>query len=451
MRCIAILLAALYLNGCNGRNGEVSSNIQSRLDSLFNQLEKDGLFSGEVLITKDNETLHHSYYGFRDLASGTDFMGDEVFEIASVTKPFTALAIAKLVSESRIEYSDYADQYIPELPYDSITIKQLINHTSGLPDYGHVLYPNWDFNQVADNNDLLDILITKRPELFGKPGVEWKYSNIGYTLLAIIIERVTGQTYPEYLKNEIFDPLGMNSTRIPDHDESQRLANYTNDYVYSLGLSTYVDPKIWPSFDNATFTGDMYGAQGMCANAKDLLSFSSIFDSQSLVSDSIFDLYIKPQGIATPMSDDFTLGWFNSNDSILGSTYFYVGGFAGYRALFQYYPEKGNTIVLLSNASTTPIWELKEAVSNIISNKEVKYPSKSFVRYLGQQIVDNKNDLVALERTFSCDTSQYVLRQYELAELLDDYELSNDEDLVKVALRIVLKYFPENEFIMNRD
>jgi CubicO group peptidase (beta-lactamase class C family) len=318
-----------------------------KIDSVFNRLTRDGLFSGEILVSQDADVIIHEYYGKSDFEAGLGFTKNSIFEIASVSKPFTALAIAKLVAQNKIHYSDLIVNYLPELKYRKITIEHLINHTSGLPDYNTVFYPNWNCNEIADNEDLLKILINKNPELLSEPGSVWKYSNIGYTLLAIIIERITGLQFPEFCINEIFSPLGLSQTKIPGYDESKKIEGYVKDYLYSLGDAKYIDPVIYPSFDNATFTADMYGAQGICTSASDLLKFSSFFEHQTLLPDSTVSLYLAPQKIKTPMSDDFTRGWFYNIDSLMGATYFYVGGFSGYRSAFQYSPlEKA----LLQNA-----------------------------------------------------------------------------------------------------
>lgn len=110
------------------------------------------------------------------------------------------------------------------------------------------------------------------------------------------------------------------------------------------------------------------------------------------------------------MSDDFTPGWFYIIDNFLGSTYFYIGGFSGYRSLLQYYPANHLTIIVLSNTSTTPIWNIKQLIRDILTGQKVNYPRKSFVRYLSEEIRGNANNVKAPTGKFSCDTSKYILR-----------------------------------------
>lgn len=447
---LLVLAIIIVLTGCNNANEYAKTKTVSKLDSLFNQLEQDGLFNGDMLLSANGDVIFHKSFGYKDFESKTSFAQNSLFEIASITKPFTALAIAKLVSDSKIGYSDLVKTYIPELPYESITIEQLINHTSGLPDYAQVLYPNWDYNKIADNNDLMQIMIEKKPKLLSRPGKEWKYSNIGYVMLTIIIERVSGKSYPEYVQEEIFNPLGMVNTIIPDYNEALKLDSYVDDYVYNFGNDKYLDPKNFPSFDNGTFTANMYGASGICTNAIDLLKFTDIFKSQTIVSDSIFNSYLKPQNIKTPMSDDFTKGWFYSRDSILGPSYFFVGGFAGYRSLVQYFSKSQTTIVILSNIYTTPVWDIKRMVNEILANKGIKYPKKSFVRKISKSIRQNNYDIKAFEENFICDTSQYKLREYELNELLDDYKSAKKDSLNLVVLKKILECYPNDASIINR-
>ncbi len=446
LKLFFMFVSTATILSCNNKIVEKSSDhtrIHKSIDSIFSQLTTDEIFNGEILVAQENEIIIHKYYGNANLISNENFNDESVFEIASVSKPFTALAIAKLVSETKLNYNDSITKFLPELPYNKIKIRHLITHTSGLPDYNTVLYPTWDVKMVANNQDLLNILIEKPPKLLTNPGVEWKYSNIGYTLLAIIIERVQGQTYPDYCKNFIFKPLGMDQTIIPTYEETKVNTKYVDDYIFSFANAEYIDPNIYPSFDNATFTGDMYGAQGICSNAIDLYNFTKIFSSQSILSDSVFRLYTQPQGIKTTMSGDYTLGWFSDTDTMMGKSLFYVGGFAGHRSLLQYNYNKETTIVILNNIST-PIWTLRKILMDCLSNEDVEYPKKSYIKMLSYQLQKVLKNEITKQEITDFISSIYEFKDYEFEELIEELISSNQYNLGVIACEKVSEINPDD-------
>jgi CubicO group peptidase (beta-lactamase class C family) len=160
--------------------------LKQEFDSIFMALNTDGFFNGEILIAQSGKIITHNHYGYADLLTEKPFNEQSIFEIASLTKPFTALAIAKLVSDKKLNYEDTLGTFFPDIPYSQLSIHQLVTHTSGLPDYSYVFYPNWDYKKIACNENLLSVLVSHKPILLFKPEKEWHYSNIGFTLLGMI-------------------------------------------------------------------------------------------------------------------------------------------------------------------------------------------------------------------------------------------------------------------------
>lgn len=445
-KIVFTIICLFAILGCSDKPRKDDSNhtrMEHSIDSIFNLLVTDDIFNGEILVAQKNEIIIHKHYGKANLISNDNFTDESVFEIASITKPFTALAIAKLVSENKLTYEDHITKFLPEFPYNNIKIKHLILHTSGLPDYNTLLYPNWDVLKIANNQNLLKILIDKTPKLLSNPGDKWSYSNVGYTLLAIIIEKVQDQTFLNYCEDKIFEPLGMNHTIIPNYEETKTDENYVNDYLFHFGNAKYVDPNIYPSFDNGTFTADMYGSSGICTNANDLYNFTKIFSSQAILPDSLYRSYISPQGIKTAISEDYTYGWFSSTDSILGKSLFSPGGFSGYRSFLEYYPDNETVIILLNNNSA-PIWTLRKIIVNCLSNKEVEYPKKSYIKMLSfqlQEILSNKIDKSHLN---NFNEESYILRGREFEDLIEELINNNQYDLAIMACEKISEINPDD-------
>ena len=185
------------------------------IDKLMTTLHERGQFNGAILVAEHGDVLYRKGFGQADITTGTAFAPDTVSDIASVTKQFTAMAVMMLAERRRLGYDDLISKYIPEFSGASqlgkITVRQLLTHTSGLPDYGDLGIDDSGLNPSS----LIAALLKKDAEI-SKPGMKYRYSNAGYALLAIVVQRVSGQRLSDFLTQEIFLPCGMNNTFVYD-------------------------------------------------------------------------------------------------------------------------------------------------------------------------------------------------------------------------------------------
>src|SRR5690606_16627869 len=170
-------------------------------------------FNGGIVIAKDGAILYEQYVGREDLRGTTAMTDSTSLHIASTSKTFTGMAVLRLAQESKLSLDDTLQKFFPGLPYPGITVQMLLNHRSGLPNYVYFV-PNskWDKKKFVTNEDVLNILYTEKPYRSYAPGRRFNYSNTNYVLLAMIIEKVTGMSYSDYLTQQFFQPLGMNNT-----------------------------------------------------------------------------------------------------------------------------------------------------------------------------------------------------------------------------------------------
>jgi CubicO group peptidase (beta-lactamase class C family) len=179
----------------------------------LHEIHRRNLFSGAVLISKVGNVCFEGQYGYADLADSVPLTNHSSFSIASLSKQFTATAMLMLAHGGRLKLDDAVARYLPELNiYGGITIKQMLHHTSGLPDYMALAEKHWDGSRVITARDVVAMLQQFRPPPHFRPGDEFEYNNTGYALLEVILSRVTGLTYPDFMKREIFDRLGMNDS-----------------------------------------------------------------------------------------------------------------------------------------------------------------------------------------------------------------------------------------------
>ncbi len=183
------------------------------VDTFLQNKMQQNKFSGMVLIAKNDTILFEKKYGWADFINQKPFTPNTTFQIASVSKQFTAFAIMLLQAKGKLTYDDFVVKYLPNFPYNNITIKHLLWHTSGLPSFWSKIRPNLDHSISNGNKELLKHLINNKMPLDSLPGLKYEYADIGYDLLAMIIENISGWNYQKYFQKNIFNPLKMKHTK----------------------------------------------------------------------------------------------------------------------------------------------------------------------------------------------------------------------------------------------
>src|SRR6185369_11418343 len=201
-------------------------------------------FNGNILVAEKGMLIYQQALGYADYNTKRMLNDSSVFELASLSKQFTAMGIMILKEKKRLNYDDNVKKFLPDFPYANITIRQLLTHTSGLPAYEDQFEKHWDHSKIAHNKDIVDMLKQVQDTLFFTPGTKWKYSNTGYAILALIIDRVSGMDYNEFMSNNIFKPLDMEHSFIYNTRRSNGKipANYALGYVHSDSLKRFILP-----------------------------------------------------------------------------------------------------------------------------------------------------------------------------------------------------------------
>src|SRR4030095_16644653 len=208
-------------------------------------------FNGNILVAEKGKPIYQQSLGYADYNTRRMLNDSSVFELASVSKHFTAMGIMILKEKGSLNYEDNIKKYFPQLPYENITVRNLLTHTSGIPSYEDQFEKNWDRKKIAFNKDIVDMLSQRKDTLFFKPGTGWKYSNTGYALLASIIEKVSGVSYNDFMAKNIFQPLGITHTFLYNTPRSTGNipSNYALGFVYSESLKKYILPDSSAKYD----------------------------------------------------------------------------------------------------------------------------------------------------------------------------------------------------------
>ena len=311
-----------------GNDVEVVAFLSDYLDDLA----ENHNFNGVVLFARDENVLFHRAYGLASRSYAARNTTDTRFNLASASKMFTAVAIAKLVEEGRLSYDDPIGLYLDtdwvsqDVGY-KVQVGHLLNHTSGLGHY----WDKWDY-YANTIRDLEDYKLIISDELAFEPGTDYQYSNTGYLLLGVIIEEVTDKSYYEYIQEVIFDPCGMADTGFFEMDTPypDLATGYFEDKEDGGRLKT-----------NTPFLGIRGGpAGGAWSTAADMLRFILALRSDILVNAETREILWTSK----PMSPKYGYG-FQTQDNWVG----HWGGFEGFEAFVFYFPESGHTFITFSN------------------------------------------------------------------------------------------------------
>ena len=326
------------------------TNTKVNLERLFNDIKVRELLNGTVLVAKKGEILYEGAFGDAELSTYRPLTSRSVFNLASVSKPITATAILLLVQEGKLNLDDAVQKWIPNLPYEGITIRHLLNHTSGLPDYLDLFEKYWDKTKIADNDDLLMYLTKYKPERLFAPNERVEYSNTGYILLAIIVERVTNMGFSAFLQENIFKPLNMTCTQaIGVRKENIKIDDYAYGYVYDVYAGKYILADDFEESKMVTYLDGMLGDGGIQSTVRDLYLYERALSSGNLINDKLLQEAYKPAVTKTETPFKYGFGWIMEDDKEKGQIIWHSGGWPGYVTSLRRFINHEIVVIVLRN------------------------------------------------------------------------------------------------------
>jgi len=321
------------------------TNNSERIDSLM-QTYPD--FSGVVLVADNGKPVYHKAFGYREHAKRIPLQASDIFELASVSKQFTAMIIMMLKEKGKLNYDDAVEKYL-DIPYKDITIRNLLTHTSGLPDYQDIMDKHWDKTKVAGNKEILEYINLHAPPKLFEPGAKYDYSNTGYVLLASIAEKAGNKDFIRMCQKWIFKPLRMRSTNIRTLRQKASTKNFAIGHIYVSERQQYIRADSFPSSDYTIWLGNRKGPGRISSTAADLLKWDRALYAEKLVKNATLQDAFKPMKLNNDSTSNYGFGWMLRSDSLLGKIVMHTGDNPGYSTQIVRYIATRKTIVLLSN------------------------------------------------------------------------------------------------------
>jgi CubicO group peptidase (beta-lactamase class C family) len=298
-----------------------------------------GPFNGSILVAKEGVVVYEKYVGTQDprIKHKDSITAETPFQIASTGKTLTSAAVLKLWEEGKLDINDSLSKYFPGFPYEGVTIKTLLDHRSGLPNYLYYFETEkgkWDKKKQATNNDVLTSLISWHPPKAANADRRFQYCNTNFVLLALVVEKVSGMSFPEFLKKTFFKPLGMTHSFVigPNEQASHIQSFQPNSAMWGLD-----------------FSDGPYGDKNIFSTPRDLLIWDQALTEGKVLSPKTLEAAYTPYSNEKPGIHNYGLGWrmlvYPSGKKII----YHNGHWHGFNIAFARLPDEKATIIIFSN------------------------------------------------------------------------------------------------------
>lgn len=400
-----------------------SSKKAKEIGTFMAALYERGQFTGSILVAEQGQIIYEGAFGLANRAQNKPFTLSTCEYIGSISKPFTALGIMILIERGNLTYDTPIRQIFSELPpcMQPVTIRHLLHHTSGLALFDD--YPD------MTEKDVFDIL-TKQETLRFNPGEKFEYCNAGYSLLGMIIEKVSGKTLNDFLTDNIFQPLAMNSTSV------NRITARNKERA--IGYNIYGDLNNYDTF--------MGGNASIISTVEDLFKWDQALYNPKFIKKETLEESFRgsPITLSDPVygNKNYGFGWWIAEHNGHKNA-FHDGAFGGYRAYMERFPDERNTIIHLSNLRHNLFIEIRQAVVNILEGRPYELPKIPVSAWLYKKIeqvtidsaiagyhrLKNSNEASGYNFTESELNSlgYYLLRSKRIQDAIDIFLLNTKE------------------------
>jgi CubicO group peptidase (beta-lactamase class C family) len=361
-----VILPSILLASCLGKTGSLPSDVAQQVDKVFAKWDKPGSPGCALGIYKDGKIVYKHGYGMADLNDDVPITPATVFHVASMSKQFTAASIVLLAQQGKLSLDDDVRKYIPELPDfgERITVRHLIHHTSGLRDQWDLLeLAGWRYSLDLITDDDVMSVMTRQKNLNFKPGDKHVYCNTGYTLMGLIVKRVSGMSLREFTTKNIFEPLGMTHTHFRD-DHAEIIKHD------ALGYEQENKDK---PFRMSLTNFDTVGATSLHTTVEDLQLWDENFYHPRVGGQAFLEQMLERGKLNSGEQLDYAFGLVVGKYKGL-PTVDHGGADAGYRSDLTRFPEQHFSVAVLCNSAETNPSRLARQVADIALAKDLKAP-----------------------------------------------------------------------------
>lgn len=413
---------------------------------------EDNSINGNFLVASNGEIAFKKSFGYSNFETKTLNKDSTLFPLASISKTITSVAVLQLKEKGKLKLDDPVIKYLPDFPFATITIRQLLSHTSGLPDMEIVLdsLVNKHPDKIFTNADVLPAikLFAGSHSLLFKPGENWRYSNLGFQLLAVLVEKISKQPFHQYAKKNIFQPAGMSGsyvqTTLSQTQENYRTVNYQYNNHFEMRLQKMDTLKDWKEW-TYNLTG-LYGSNNVVSIMIDLLKYDQALYNGTLLTQNSLDEAFTPVKLNNGENNKAVngassgLGWFIFTDTSNGKMVWHSGSNPGVTTLFVRNITKNQTYIVLQNV--TGQQSVYSGILDIIKGKSLTY-KKSIAFLYGQDLyLKGPNYALAHLKVRMDDSLNYSLAEFEMDRIGLEFSRTKYQDYSLEAYKLNTLLFP---------
>jgi len=452
-RITFILYLLLGISVCHAQN------TTKRIDSLITALNERHEISGNILVAKDGSIIYKRSIGYANIAGGKLNNDSTTFILASLAKPFTAISILQLRDKGKLKLDDDVVKYLPDFPYGNISIRQLLSHTSGLVDMQIFEAPyRADTSKIFSNADIIPAIKGDKNALLAQPGEKYSYSNSGYGVLVLIVEKITGTHFQNYLQQHVFGPAKMSHTYIRSRliDQNPKDPNRSENYDFPR----YAPDKLLVADRLKKYRIELFNLSGILgpdaviSTTGDLLNFDQALYSSKLLKASTLQEAFTPARLnnGQPATGGWGkllwyqgLGWMILRDTTNGKVVFHPGGDIGSVTILLRNISKRQTIILLDNVTHRSLHGTGVDIMNLLNSRTITSDKQSLANIYVNALFEHGTDFAITRfNTLKGDTAEYYVSEKELNDC--GYALLNDGHKAEAleALRLNTLLYPNS-------
>jgi CubicO group peptidase (beta-lactamase class C family) len=324
-----------------------------RYEDFVMRLHKRSNFNGNVLVAKKGKIVYERAIGWADYLHRDSLKINSVFELASVSKPFTAVGIMMLVEDGKLRLDQNVKEFYPDFPYEGITVKMLLSHRSGMMNYVYFVDGLWkkakrDERPGITNHDVMKLIAEHKPNPYMKPDKKFHYNNSNFMVLAAIIEKVTGQKYSQYMAENVFKPAGLKQTAV-----------YSKAEYEKIPVDVIGHDRIWRRSVAQNFLDGPVGDKGVYSTIHDLFLFDRALRNGKLLKKASLDSMFTPRNDMQKGHFNYGYGWRIFEDHPKKVVY-HTGWWHGFRHIYLRQLDNDITVILLSNLTNGSLLHLDE-------------------------------------------------------------------------------------------
>jgi CubicO group peptidase (beta-lactamase class C family) len=321
--------------------------LQKSSEFFFNETLKPGRFNGAILVSRNGKIVFEKYSGLKEVLSGDPIDSSTSFHLASVSKTFTAMAILRLREKGLMQLDESVSTFLSGFPFNKITIRDLLSHRSGLPNYVHFAERlGWDSHQFLTNQDILDLIIRNVSKLkAGRPNAYFDYCNTNYALLALIVEKISKISFSQFLKQEFFEPLGMTNTFVFETSMADKV-------LQSYKFNNRREPMM--------FLDAVYGDKNIYSTPRDMVKWDQALVPGNFFKQQTLDEAFKGYSYERRGKRNYGLGWRLVEMPGGKKIVYHNGWWHGNNTVFSRLPSDSTVIIVLGNKFNRNIYRAKK-------------------------------------------------------------------------------------------